>query len=117
MSTITQVRNRAAGMLGRYRSGQAINNQLKLDLDQAYAEVYADLKNDRLSIWSSAANTEIPDDVTPWVAALMAFNATDIYGVSEERFGRIVAKRNIAKREIRRVVTPDFESLDDQTDY
>ena len=117
MATITQLRNRAAGMLGRHRSGQAINNQLKTDLDQAYSEVYADLKKDRLTIWSSAANTVIPDDVTPWVAALMAFNATDTYGVSDERFNRIVAKRNIAKREIRRLVTPDYESLSDPTDY
>ena len=117
MATLTQVRNRAAGMLGRYRSGQAIVNQLKLDLDQAYAEVYEDLKKEKLAIWSSAANTVIPDKVVPWVAALMAFNATDIYGVSEARFGRIVAKRNIALREIRRLVTPDYDSLDDPTDY
>ena len=117
MSTITQLRNKTAGLLGRYRSGQAINNQLKSDLDQSYAEVYADLKKDKLTIWSSAANTVIPNSVTPWVAALMAFNATDTYGVSDERFNRIVAKRNIAKREIRRLVTPPYDSLDDPTDF
>jgi len=117
MATITEVRNTAAGMLGKHRLGQAINNDLKTRLDRAYTEVYADLKNDRLTIWSSAANTTIPDGVSPHVSALMAFNATSDIGVSEARYARIIAARSIAKKEIKKIVTPDYESLSEPENF
>lgn len=111
MATLDDVRNTAAGLLGRHRIGQAINNDIKTRLDRAYTEVYADLKDKRLSVWSSAANTTIPDGVSPHVSALMAFNAMSDIGVSAEREQRILMKYQMAMPAIKRYVTPDYESL------
>ena len=107
----------AAGLLGRHRLGQAITDDIKIRLDQAYDYVYADLKDEQLTIWASASGATIPDGVAPHVAALMAFDATSDIGVSEERYQRILVKRNIAKPNIRKIVTPIYESLDEQTDF
>lgn len=117
MATITEVRNTAAGLLGKHRLGQAINNDIKTRLDRAYTEVYAELKDKRLSVWSSAANTTIPDTVSPHVSVLMAFNAMSDIGCSEVRERRIVSKRSIATRKIREFVTPDYESMSDAEDF
>lgn len=117
MATLTQVRNRAAGLLGRHRLGQSINNDLKDRLDEAYNSVYDDLKHDRLVIWSSGVSATIPDKVAPHVAALMAWDATDDIGVSDARMARILSKVSIAKPSIRRNVTPKHESLEDAENY
>jgi|TARA_Y100000296_G_scaffold87229_1_gene130775 hypothetical protein len=117
MATKAEVRDMAAGLLGRHRLGQAINDALKIRLDQAYDYVYADLKDEQLTIWASAANSTIPNGVAPHVASLMAFDATSDVGVSQERFERILIKRNIAKPMIRKIVTPIYESLDESEDF
>ena len=112
MATKKQVRDTAAGLLGKHRLGQAINNDIKTRLDRAYTEVYADLKDLRIAIWSIAANTVIPDEVSPHVSVLMAFNAMSDIGVSEVRERRIISKRSIAVKKIRAFATPDYESLE-----
>ena len=115
MATKAEVVLRAAQMLQRVRLGQAIDNTLQTRIETAYTEVYEDLKDDQLVTWAVAGT--IPDKVAPWLAALMAFNTTDSIHVSESVFSRIVAKRNVAKREIRRLVTPKYETVDDGEDY
>lgn len=117
MATKTQVRNRAAGLLGRRTLGQAITNTIKTLLDLSYANVYADLKDEQLTFWSSATNTVIPDGVAPHVAALMALDATDQISVSDARMARILTKVSIAKPSIRRISNPIYESLDEAEDF
>jgi len=117
MATLDDVRNLAAGLLGRHRLGQAINNDVKVRLDSAYDYVYADLKDEQLTIWAKASGTVIPDGVAPHVAALMAFDSTGDIGVSDERYQRIVNKTALAKPAIRKIVTPIYESLDDSEDF
>ena len=111
------VRNTAAGLLGKHRLGQAINNDIKDRLDQAYLEVYADLKNMRLTIWSSAANTPIPDAASPHVSVLMAFNAMSDIGCSDVRAARIISKRSVAYTKIKDFATPDYESLSEPENF
>lgn len=119
MATKSEVRDTAAGMLGRRRIGQAIAADLTARLDQSYRYVYEDLKDDDLAIWAS--DEDIPDKVAPLVSALMALDASNDVGISNERYQRILIKTGPdgerAKQKIRRKVTPDWESLDDVEDF
>ena len=115
MATKAEVALRTAQMLQRVRLGQAIDNTLETRINSAYTEVYNDLKDDQLVTWAVAGT--IPDKIVPWLVALIAFNCTDSVHVSDAVFARILAKRNIAKREIRRLVTPKYETIDEAEDY
>lgn len=115
MATKAEVRNRTAEFLGRLRLGQSLDDALKVRIDSAYTEVYADLKDDQLVTWAEAGT--IPNKVAPHMAALMAFNCTSSVHVSESLYQRIIAARNIAKREIRRLVTPVYQVTDEPEDF
>lgn len=117
MTTLAIVRNTAAGLLGKHRLGQAINSGLKTRLDLSYDFVYADLKDRRIVTWAKAANTTIPDEVAPHVAALMAFEATSEIGVSRDRMQRIREKEALAVPAIARISKPDYESIDEPQDF
>lgn len=117
MATLADVRNISAGMLGRRRLGQAINDSIKTRLDQSYAYVYADLKDQRIAVWSSASGTVIPDAVAPHVAVMMAFEATSDIGVDQAHMQRIMIKMNEALPAIKRFAKPDYESLDDAENF
>ncbi len=119
MATKAEVRDQALELLGVLRIGQSPQDQDKVTIETAYDEVYADLKKDGLATWSSTGS--VPAELVPHVAHLVAFARIDVYGVSNERYQRILAKTGengwIAKREIRRLTTPDYESLEEPTDY
>ena len=123
MSTKAEIRDKAASLLGRRTPGQAIEDPIKVVLDDAYDHVYASLKDMQLTFWASAANTVIPDAVAPAVAALMALDATDEYTVSEKRMATILLKVNGsgniegAVNLIRRISTPKYESLDEPENF
>lgn len=115
MATVAEVKKRALQLLGRAVIGQGVQSQHDTRIGTAYTEVYADLKTEGIATWAEAGT--IPDDVSPHLVALMAFNAVDEYGVSNARYQRIVARSIPAKREIRAIVTPDYESLHEPDDY
>lgn len=117
--TKAEVRDRAATELGRLRLGQSLQHQDKVRIEEAYDEVYADLKDEGLNTWASDAS--VPDELVPFVSALVALRCTNTYGVSQERLQRIMSVTgvdgNLAKREIRRLVTPAYESMEDPADF
>lgn len=117
--TKSQVRDRAAEELGRLRPGQSLQSQDATRIGAAYDEVYADLKNEGLNTWASTGN--VPDELVPFVSALVALRCCNTYGVSQARFQRIVSVAGVdgnqAKREIRRLVTPAHESMEEPTDF
>ena len=115
VTTQADIRSRAASMLGRLRLGQSLDDVLDTRLQKAYNEVYLDLKDDQIVTWAQAA--DLPSAMVPHVVALMAFNCTTDIGVSDDRYQRIVNARNIAKREIRRLSTPQYEAVDKNEDY
>ena len=117
MATLAELRDMAAGLLGRHRLGQAIDNALKVRLDSAYDYVYADLKDRRIVTWSSAANTVIPNAVAPHVAALMAFDASSDIGPSQSHMQRILIKEERAIPAIKRISKTDYESLDEAENF
>jgi len=117
MATLAEVRNTAAGLLGKHRLGQAINSALKTRLEKSYDSVYDDLKDRRIVTWPKAAGATIPDKMAPHVAALMAFEATSEIGVSRDRMQRIREKEALAVPAIARISKPDYESIDEPTDF
>ena len=115
MATVTELRNQVLQTMGILRIGQSPQSQDKTEIESAYDEVYADLKQEGLATWTSTGG--IPTEVLPHVVSLVALSRSDTYGISDSRLARIAAKASVAKREIRRLVTPKFESLDEPVDY
>ena len=115
MASKADFRDRAANMLGILPFGQSLDHQDKTRIESAYDEVYDDLKDEGLAIWATAGSA--PDRLTPHVAALMAANCADDYGVSPARYQRIMGKAAIAKREIRALTIPTYESVRDPVDF
>lgn len=113
--TLNELYARTAEFLGRKPLGQAMPNALLLRIQAAYTEGYEDLKKDQLVTWAAA--NAVPDPIGPHLAALMAFNCTSSVHVSDSLYQRIVAARNIAKREIRRLVTPQYMTVDAPEDF
>ena len=117
MATLAEVRDIAAEALGRKRLGQGMSDDLKTRLDQSYDFVYAELKDDELTIWAKASGTLIPDGVATHIAALMAFEATSSIKVSNDLMNRIILREGRARPEIRRFVRPSYESLENAENF
>lgn len=115
MATKAEIRDRAASELGILRLGQSLQAQDDSRITAGYEEVYAFLVKEGLATW--AATGDVPDSVTPYVVALTAKNCLGTYGVSELRYGRIVADAVTAMREIRAIISPDYVSQDEPKDY
>lgn len=118
-STKAEIRDRAAEELGVLRLGQALQHQDQVRIEKGYDEVYAELKSDGIVAWASTAS--VPDEYVPPMAFLVALNCSGVYGLSQERFARIVAKAGLdgelAKRDIRKFIRPHHELTDEATDY
>ena len=116
MATKAEIRDRAANDLGRLRIGQQqLTNEHQVRIEAAYDEVYADLSDEGLAVWASDA--AVPTKFVPHVVALVADNCLNTYSVSNDRYIRIKNAVSIAKREIRRMATPEYEGLDDPEDF
>ena len=114
--TLDEVKFMALELLGISQEGVPMTVNHSTRMGRAYDTVYADLKKSKgLATWVSAG--PIPDEVSPHVAALMAFESSDAFYVSEARYARIVGKATMAKPEIRRLTTPDYESMDEPVDF
>jgi len=115
VSTKAETRDRVANDLGLLRLGQSLQYQDQARIESGYDEVHADLKTEGLATWPLAG--EVPTNLVPHVVALVVLNCADTYGVSQERMQRILLKATTAKREINKIISPDYESLEDPTDY
>lgn len=115
MATLSAVYDGTLELLGIIELGQTALSADTARMVRAYDQVYADLQKEGLAAWSQLY--DVPDEFVPHVEALMAMNATESYHVGQERYQRIVLKSSAAKREIRRLSLPDYESVDEPVDY
>ncbi|TVM02751.1 MAG: hypothetical protein CV087_08790 [Candidatus Brocadia sp. WS118] len=115
MATPTQIIDRTGNELGLLRLGQSLQSQDSVRISSAYDEVYAQLKKEGLATWVST--NDVPDELSPYVIALMAESCLGTYGVSKERYERIKINSSIALREIRKFTTPVYSSQEDSVDY
>jgi hypothetical protein len=115
MATIAKVHEGTLEMLGVLPLGGTVSATDTARMTRAYDQVYADLKAAGTATWAST--DDVPNDAVPHVEALMAFNAADSYYIPDKRYQRILLKVKPAKRELRRLAVPDYESLDEVKDY
>jgi len=116
VATKADVRDRTAELLAVKRiGGQTLQHEHVARINSAYDEVYDALKEDGLAVWASAG--AIPDRVVPHLVALMAWNVIDDYGVSNERYSRIVSRASVAMSEIKKAVRAPYESQEAPADY
>lgn len=119
MATKAELRDRAAEMLGLLPIGQTLASQHSTRIEAGYDEVYADLKTRGLNVWASTG--DCPDEINPYVAALIALSCTETYPISEARYVRIVNKVGIDGQKgylkISELVSPEYESTDLPTDF
>lgn len=115
MATKAKVKQEAAELLGITSVGGDYSGTKAAKVEEYYQEVYDQLKADELAIFPSTG--PVPNKIKPHVAAMIAMLGTDTFGVSGERYNRIVARFNIALREIRKHTTPKYESDAKYTDY
>jgi len=113
--TKQEIRERVGYRLALTPVGQALQDQAKVRIDQAYIEVHADLTNDALATWG--IDDEVPDELVRHVVALAAWTCTDTYGISGERYARLAADTANAKPEIRRLIQPYHTSEVENEDY
>lgn len=113
--TLDEVKFAALELLGVSQEGVAMTTNHSTRMGRAYDTVFADLKISGLATWVAAG--PIPDEASMHVNALMALEAADAFYVSESRYQRIVNKALIARPELRRLTTPDYESMDEPVDF
>ncbi len=118
--TKVQIRDRVANDLGVLPLNQSLPAQHVTRIEQAYDEVYARLKTRGLATWASTAS--VPNDLCPYVIALVCDNCLNTYSVSVERWSRIKAIAGVkngddAIRAIRELVSPEYVSQENPTDY
>lgn len=115
MATTAEVRDRAANDLGLLRLGQSLQSQDATRISSGYDEVYQQLKLDGLATWTSTG--DIPTELVPHVASLVAYNCLNTYSVSPERYKRITTAALLAVAGIRALTTKPYVSQDNPADY
>ena len=115
MATAATIRNKASFKLGIGARGQTLEGSVSKDLDEAYDEVYARLRDEDLVNWHSTS--EVPDEIVSPVVDLVAFSRVDEYGVSGERYQRIAIAANQAEIRIRRSIQDDYFTDESEAKY
>lgn len=113
--TAAEIRDRAAVELGLMQLNQSLQDQDRLRIEQGYAEVYADLEEEECAIWAFA--NSVPNSVSFWVIALVAYNCLGTYGVSEQRYNRIVSNAVIALNKIKKHTANAYVSQEGAVDF
>lgn len=115
MATKAKVKEEAGQMLGIIRIGQSLNPTQDAKMNEYWNETRDELVEEELGVYPAAG--PVQDRIKPHVAALMALKGTESFSITPARYQRVVAKANVAKREIRKNVTPKYESAEEPTDY
>ena len=115
MATAAQIRNKAGFLLGVKALGQTLTNSVSSDLDEAYDEVYARLRDEDLVSWHSTQ--DVPDELVSPVVDLVAFARINEYAVSDSRYQRISLAASQAEIRIRRSLQDDYFTNQDEAVY
>jgi len=115
VATKAKVKEEAAQMLGILRPGQSLNAPNDGKLDEYWTETLDELIEEELGVYP--AGGPVQDRIKPHVAALIALKGTETFSITPARYNRVISKAQVAKREIRKLVTPKYESMEEPTDY
>jgi len=103
--TKAQIRDRALRMLGKLAIGANAVGEIADDIENAYDQVYEDLKSKGLVTWLSAS---VPDQFVEDVASIVAINRSE--GIPSERFKRIFARASVAELNISSKISGRFNN-------
>lgn len=84
----TEIRNRAAWLLGVQAVNVTLNATIATDLDNAYLEMYAELEGDQLTRWASSQS--VPNKYVRAMVTLVAWSRIGEYPLDEERYDRLI---------------------------
>jgi len=115
MATAAEIRDKAGLKLGVKAIGQTLENSVSSDLDAAYTEVYARLRDEDLVTWAETA--EVPNEIISPVVDLVAFARADEYSVSGERYQRLAIAASQAEIRIRRSIQDDYFTDEQEAKY
>lgn len=116
MATKNQVKARALRVLGVIGAGVAPTGPQDSDMNESYSEVYSELEELNLVEW--AEESDIPERFVDVIVNLMASKRVDEYGVSNDRYQRIVSKASQAETKLRRLIADNYiHSTTSFTDY
>ena len=103
MTTATKLREQVAYRLGILGEGESLRAYQTADLDEAYAEVYAQLDVRDMATWDT--DEEVPDEYAPHVVSLVAASRADAYGIPNDRYQRIMMAESKALGDIKELQT------------
>lgn len=117
MATRQDLRDRVGGALAVLSSNQSLEPPHAARIETGYLEVYDALKVPGLAVWPY--DGEIPAKFMPHLIALVAKNCIRLaeYGVSDERYTRIMNDAAIAVTEIRALVNGPYLSRECPRDF
>ena len=115
MATAAEIRDKAGSKLGIKTLGQALENSVSSDLDEAYIEVYDRLRAEDLVNWDISA--EVPSDIVDPVVYLVAFARATEYGIAGERYQRIASLASHSETRIRRSLQNDYFTDETEAKY
>lgn len=99
--------------------GQDLENQDKARIEATYEEIYERLKTKGLATWASTA--DVPTELVPSFCLMMEEKLLTSYSVPDTRFQRIKndagPNGDIAELNFAELITPEYESIDDVTDF
>lgn len=106
MATKSQIRAKALRLLGVVGVGVTPTGPQDSDMSDAYSEVYAELEELGLVEWAEA--DDIPSRFVDTVVNLVASKRVDEYGISNERYQRIMSKAAGAEANLRRLIADSY---------
>lgn len=98
MATSAEIRTRAAEKLGILGEGETLRSAHTTVLDQAYTEVYAQLRADDLVAWDSDEN--VPDEFSEAVVAMVAFARANHFRAPNDKYQRLLLENDRALPQI-----------------
>ena len=113
--TLDEVKFAALELLGVSQEGVSMDANHSTRMGRSYNKVFKELKDTGLATWVAAG--PVPDHLAGHVEALMAMEASSAFYVPDNRYARILSLAKDARRELRRLTIPDFESLDEPVDF
>lgn len=113
--TKTEVKTRAAQIVGFLPIGGTLSGDDDTRVDQAWDVVHAWLKSKGLDAFPTAGGVQ--DELVPHMAFMMAFDLLDSYHVPDSVRISITNGNTVAKRDFPGLILPDHESLENPVDY
>lgn len=112
-ATKAEIRNKVGAQLRLVPIGQALQYQDQVEIEAAYDQLVAELKDKGLLTWT----TSVPDELVPYVRDDVSYRCAQVFPVSEQLFARLQLAATIAMQKLRELTAPDYESLDDPVDF